>query len=486
MSDLFFLAQQGDTKAIASLLAEHLEAQAMAFDQPQGIAVTVQWRQECLQVMLEADLVPDQQAIMAVNQIISDLAIPDLKTVKLFALQTGDCTPAWSELIPLGKALPDKIVELRQLAGQGNLAAMTRLLNQSLAHKQITATVTYQGSELKICLAALTPPPRGISLTLIARELTHWPLPEQTVLTISGRVTNAHSIDWQQVTALNHLNRFAARSVSAVAAPSESAIELWHEKSEPVKIQFQRLDLSNLRAIAAGLFLSLLLIASEQLSFLFSYLVIVVHELGHTACAWVFGYPAIPAFDFMFGGGITMHGERHLIIVWLLYLGMAGLAYFYRRNRLTSRFLLAFIIAYTIFAFTPIHNVLFVIMGHGFELLFAGIFLYRGLSGFGCRYPIEQPLYGMVGFFIVFYDLRFAWGLIADPIARAVYEQGKGGIIDNDLVRLARDYAHVDLSAIAWLFLILAALLPGLIFQLYRQRAAMLYTFKRLFLVKVD
>jgi hypothetical protein len=194
----------------------------------------------------------------------------------------------------------------------------------------------------------------------------------------------------------------------------------------------------------------------------------------------------VPAFDFMFGGGITMQGDRHLMIIWLIYAVIGWLAYFYRRNQLTSRWLLALIITYTIFAFTPIHNMLFVVMGHCFELIFAGIFLYRALSGFGCRYSIERPLYGMVGFFIVFYDIRFAWGLIADPIARAIYEQGKGGIIDNDLVRLARDYAHLDLSAIAWVFLILSILIPPLIWLLYRHRAAMLYAFGQLFLVKVD
>ncbi|MBW4551464.1 MAG: hypothetical protein KME35_10190 [Aphanocapsa sp. GSE-SYN-MK-11-07L] len=476
MSDLFFLAQQGNTEAIASLLTEHFQAQA--------ISVAVQRRQECLQVMLEADPVPEQRAIAAVAQIISGLAIPDLKTLKLFARRPSDRTVAWSQLIPLTEALPDKMIDLRHLAGQGNTAAMTRLLNQSLAHKQITAAITYQERDLKIGLTAPTLPDQQTSLTLIARELTHWHLPAQTMLTVSGQVTDACSIDWQRVAPLAQLSLSPVHSVSPSLADAVS-LEPW-QANEPVKIQFQRLDPSSLRAIAAGLFLSLLLIASGRLSFLFGYLVTVVHELGHTACAWFFGYPAIPAFDFMFGGGVTMHGDRHLIIVWLIYLGFGGLAYFYRRNRLTSRFLLGLIITYTIFAFTAIHNMLFVIMGHGFELLFAGIFLYRGLSGFGCRHSIEQPLYGMVGFFIVFYDLRFSWRLIADPIARAVYEQGKGGIIDNDLVRLVRDYVPVDLSAIAWIFLILSALIPGLIFQLYRHQAVMLATFNRLFLTRVD
>jgi len=35
------------------------------------------------------------------------------------------------------------------------------------------------------------------------------------------------------------------------------------------------------------------------------YMRIFFHELGHCVTFWVFGYPAVPAFDFQYGGGMT-------------------------------------------------------------------------------------------------------------------------------------------------------------------------------------
>jgi hypothetical protein len=285
--DLLLLAQQGDAKAIASLLSEHLQAQVMVFDRSEVIAVAVQRQQAGLQVMLESDSVLDQEwATEAVSQLITRLAIPDLRTVKLFARHTGDRAPAWSQSIRLPDALPDKLVDLRHLAQQGNRAAMTRLLNQAIAHKQITAVVSQQESTLNICLSAPTVPNQQISLALIARELKYWQLPEQTLLSVCGQVTDADLADWQQVIPLDHLSLspVPASSRALVSSPTESCDQA-DQTSETLSLPLQKLDQASRKAIGAGLFLSLLLIVSEQLAFFFSYLVVVVHELGHTVCA---------------------------------------------------------------------------------------------------------------------------------------------------------------------------------------------------------
>ena len=46
------------------------------------------------------------------------------------------------------------------------------------------------------------------------------------------------------------------------------------------------------------------------LKFLFHPRCTIVHELGHTAVAWLFGFTAIPAFDFQYGGGDWMDFSR--------------------------------------------------------------------------------------------------------------------------------------------------------------------------------
>lgn len=383
---------------------------------------------------------------------------------------------------PRNHSLPPKTLALRDLAQQGNLAAMSQLLNQALAHKQVETTLSKDNSELEINLTAEREPEQAVCLILLAREIKHWHLDAATTLRISGQVVDAPIPCWQRVISLPSL----LESTLQVKPPAKRSSAHLPTTAPLPKIPIRTLDRDSWQAVGAGLLLSLLLISSGQLSFFLSYLIIMVHELGHTFTAWLFGYPAVPAFDFMFGGGVTLHGDRYFILVWLVYLGLGGALYFYRYNRLTQKFLLALAAVYSFFAFTPIHNLLFVVMGHGFELIFASIFLYRALSGFACRYSIERPLYGMVGFFMVFYDLRFTHSLLIDPEVRAIYEQGKGGVIDNDFVRLARDYLQVDLGVVASLFWVLAALIPLMTFLIYRYRAIMIYLFSRLFLVTVD
>jgi hypothetical protein len=251
------------------------------------------------------------------------------------------------------------------------------------------------------------------------------------------------------------------------------------------KAAVQAFDALSWRAIAVGLFLALLVLASGQVTFLLSPLITVVHELGHTCLSWLFGYPAIPAFDFMNGGGVTLHStDRVALIVCLVYAAFGYLFYRYWNNYLTARLLLATSLSYTLCAFTPIHEMLTVAMGHGFELIFAGLFLYRAASGVGCHYSIERPLYAMLSCYLVAYDLRFTMGLLFDADARDLYLQGKGGVLDNDLVRLAHDYLPLNLSGVAILLWVCTLLTPAIALLLYRYRPLTLQILYRLFGVR--
>ncbi len=65
-----------------------------------------------------------------------------------------------------------------------------------------------------------------------------------------------------------------------------------------------------------GLVLALILPRFPFLNFIFTPILTIVHELGHTVASWLFGYPAYPAFDFQYGGGVTVWNlERGPLIV---------------------------------------------------------------------------------------------------------------------------------------------------------------------------
>ena len=91
-------------------------------------------------------------------------------------------------------------------------------------------------------------------------------------------------------------------------------------------------------------------------------------------------------------------------------------------------------------------------MGHGTELLIAGIFFYRALSGAAVVHSVERPLYAAIAFFIVFSDINFSYRLMTSPFARAEYADAKGGGHWMDFSRIAIDHLHVNLTSVAFLF----------------------------------
>jgi hypothetical protein len=338
---------------------------------------------------------------------------------------------------------------------------------------------------------------------LICRELEHWPLPN--TLLISLEHTPASDVspnhlppDWHKTLSTGEITQFAQGNYRGgrSASPVSQGNQYQRVSSEdllptvemlPSQFYVQGFDREVAKALVAGLGLAVLVSLSGQVSFYLSYFVILVHELGHSALSWLFGFPAIPAFDFLHGGGVSVSStDRYFAIVWLLYGGLGWLLYRYRRNTLTMQVLVTTGIIYTIFAFSPIQDLLRVAMGHGFELIFAGMFCYRGLSGFACRYSIERPLYLMLGLFTSIYDLRFCWNLLFDPVSLDIYLQGKGGLIDNDLVRVARDHLNVPLTVVVWAFLLMVAAAPLISAGLYRYRQWMIAAFLRLFYVLKD
>ena len=182
-----------------------------------------------------------------------------------------------------------------------------------------------------------------------------------------------------------------------------------------------------------------------------------VHELGHTLAGWGFGIPSVPAFDFTYGGGVTIHQDPSLVLLTLIYAALAYLLFLYRRNPRSLVLICTVGGAHIASMATGLNEPISIAMGHGFELLFAGIFFYRALSGFACVHGAERPLYGFLGFLITFDNMRFAYRLIYSHEHRWMYENAKGGGHWMDFDRLAREFLLVDLSSIAHFFMLASA-----------------------------
>lgn len=242
----------------------------------------------------------------------------------------------------------------------------------------------------------------------------------------------------------------------------------------------QRIEKEGWVSLISGLVIAALVLYFPFLSFIFRYIITLVHEIGHAIFGWLFGYPSIPAFDFHYGGGVTIHQDRKMLIVVVVYLLFAGLFYLYRRNALTLLILVGVVALYSLAAFTHLHYMVFLFMGHGTELIFCGIFFYRAMSGSSVVVAAERPLYAFLGFFVLFLDLQFAHRLMTSPMHRADYEQAKGGGHWMDFSRLAEEYLDIELAAMARFFLLLCLVTPVLTYLFFRYKEHIFNFFRRL------
>jgi hypothetical protein len=213
-------------------------------------------------------------------------------------------------------------------------------------------------------------------------------------------------------------------------------------------------------SLGVGSGLAVLALAVPLIGFVIHVLMTVIHELGHTATAWLFASPAMPSFDLSYGGGVSLILARQPILVVAAY---GVFAYLLFRARGDRPELLKWSIAaglYTLVMFSPLRGLLITAMGHGSELLFAGIFLHRALSGNQILRGEERPLYAFLGLFILLYDSRFAFDLMSSRAHRVAYGDAKGGGHWMDFEVIANETLHWPLQSVAAVFLFACVLTP--------------------------
>ena len=195
------------------------------------------------------------------------------------------------------------------------------------------------------------------------------------------------------------------------------------------------------KLLAAGLVAAAVAHAFPFLRFVLSPLVTLLHEFGHAVAAWLLGCPAIPAFDFVYGGGVTHHEYFKLPLGILIGAVWAWLLWTFRRNPRTLVLIgICAVVWLVAISSEWRRQVVISSMGHGGELILAGMLLYMALSGVGWRIPeIERPLGAFAAFFVQIQTMHFAWQLRNDAAFLASYRQGKGGAMMNDLEVIALD-----------------------------------------------
>lgn len=243
--------------------------------------------------------------------------------------------------------------------------------------------------------------------------------------------------------------------------------DLHSDDGSPEPARPHRITRVMLATQAVGLAAAVATFFTPLARFLLHVLVTLVHEIGHAVTAWLFGRPAVPAFDFLMGGGVTPTFERSWLVLLPIYALFAAAAVRMRRNRPALIALGLLGLLHVSFAFGRWGLMTILFMGHGFELVIAGTFLFRAWSCHAVQFPAERYLYAWLGWFIVLEDLAFGWSLWHDVGARVDYRDGKLGPHTNDFDRMSLGLG-VRLATIASILWWLAVLTPVFAFLAFR------------------
>ena len=178
-------AKNGNPQAIAILLNRQL--------QPKGIAAKVSTKNSSFSIILEAIKTPPQvQLVNFIRQLFSSLQIDAWQTVKVYARKTGEDFPDWHEEFVVEKKL---VLSIEDLAKQGNVKAISKLLSQYLP-KEIATKFSIKDDCLQVMLEAPETPNQKQMELLLKTEILKLEIQSVKKLRVYGKQSGEDFPDW--------------------------------------------------------------------------------------------------------------------------------------------------------------------------------------------------------------------------------------------------------------------------------------------------
>jgi hypothetical protein len=237
-----------------------------------------------------------------------------------------------------------------------------------------------------------------------------------------------------------------AAAMPAAAAPREE-----EAPRDPATERRQRLE--PWVYLGLGLATAPVFALTPLLGYMGWFLASLVHEMGHSAMAWLAGMPSMPAIA-LDGHAAAVHSDQQLFLVAMIVATVATALWRSLAGRARTVALVVFGVVYSVVAFTPARELLFLAAGHAGELAFAGLALWKALDGGFTASRAERLLYGTLGWFLVGKNVFLAWGLATSASSRAAYAGSGSFGLTNDYLRIAQDLLGWRLESIAWLALL--------------------------------
>jgi hypothetical protein len=169
--------------------------------------------------------------------------------------------------------------------------------------------------------------------------------------------------------------------------------------------------------------------------------------------AWFFGMPAFPAIS-LEGHAASVHSGQIVVFAVVVWAGLAGAAWRFLQGRARWTALGIVAVVYPALAFTNGKEALQLLAGHGGELAFGALALWKTLDGGFTESRLERGLYGTVGWYLIGTNAKLCLGLMFSDSSRAWYAENGSFGLTNDMIRAAEEVLHTRLQSVAFLMLL--------------------------------
>jgi hypothetical protein len=263
-----------------------------------------------------------------------------------------------------------------------------------------------------------------------------------------------------------HLMRHATAAVGKTVFAPPAIDDGARDESSPAE---RRARIEPWFFLALGLATAPVFALTPILGFMGWFLASLVHEMGHAALAWFCGMPAVPAIS-LAGHAAAIHSDQVPLFVACVaaLLAFGAWRIFEGRARWIALGLIA--VFYPLIALTGLKELLHLLAGHGGELAFATLALWKALDGGFTDSRAERALYGTVGWYLLGKNALLCFGLMTSQSARSRYHQNGSFGLQNDLIRVANDVLGWPLEGVAFCMLVASVLVLPAAILLWRAR----------------
>ena len=200
--------------------------------------------------------------------------------------------------------------------------------------------------------------------------------------------------------------------------------------------------------LVLGIILSPILSITPRLKFIGWIFTSIIHEGGHTIYSLFVGCPAFPRISLL-GDAATEHQQQFFFMCVLIFC-CVGYGLYKIWEYPFWRYVLIVLLAFYPFLVFNIH---LKGLGHNFsghlgELLVAGIFLWRAITGMSTGGEIDRAAYGAMGWYLIIHNVYLCFGIAYIPSVSTWYSNnGSYGLV-NDYIRAAESM-EVDIKVVA-------------------------------------